>query len=65
MGMIEKIKNFYKIEKAEAKRITWPSRKELGSHSILILVVSLILAIIFAVVDQGFQILVTWLIKTL
>ena len=65
MSILKKIKSFYRIEKAESTRITWPSKKELISHTILILVVSLILAIIFALADWGFGELLKLLIKVL
>lgn len=65
MSILKKIKSFYRIEKAESNRITWPSKKELISHTILILVVSLILAIIFALADWGFGELLKLLIKVL
>ncbi len=62
MSIIEKTKNFFRLQRAEILRISWPTRKELVSHSVLILTVSLALAILFAVFDIGFDQLIKFLL---
>jgi len=43
--MIERITNYLKSVRAEAARVTWPTRNEVVSLTVLILVMSIILTL--------------------
>ena len=49
--MLEKIKQFLKDVRLELTKVTWTSREELIYSTIMVAVVSLILAIFIGVVD--------------
>lgn len=44
--------SFYKEVKSEAKKVSWPSRKDTISASILVFVVSVIFALFFMIIDS-------------
>ena len=63
MKMIEGVRSFFKKQKGEVEKISWPTKKEVISQSILILVVSLLLALLFWGVDLLFNILMGTILK--
>ncbi len=63
MKMIEGLKNFYNKQKGEVKKISWPTKKEVINQSILILIVSIILALLFWGVDLLFNVLMGIILK--
>ena len=52
--------NFMKELRAELKKVTWPSRKELISNTVTVIVITLIVAAIVFVLDFGFEKLNTY-----
>ena len=50
---------FVRQVRAEAKKVTWPSRKEVGIGTIMVFVMSAIMSIFFLLVDQG----LSWLVQ--
>jgi len=51
--MIQKAVNYVKDVRAEMAKVSWPTREELYESTIIVLVLSLILAIFVFGVDQG------------
>ena len=51
--MIQKAVNYVKDVKTEMAKVSWPTRAELYESTIIVLVLSLILAIFVFGVDQG------------
>jgi len=51
--MIEKISKFLKEVKLEMRKITWSTREEVITSTIVVVVVSLLLAIFVGAVDLG------------
>ena len=49
--MLEKIKQFFKEVRSELTKVTWTSREELIYSTIIVIVVSIVLAIFIGVVD--------------
>lgn len=53
-GLGKRIAKWYKELKSEAKKIVWPSRKQLINNTIIVLVVVVVTAIIIGLLDIGF-----------
>lgn len=53
--MIEKISKFLKEVRLEMQKITWSTREEVITSTIVVVVVSLLLAIFIGAVDLGFS----------
>lgn len=49
---MEKITKFLKEVNAELRKVTWPTKDELIGSTIVVIVVSLILAVFIGVVDR-------------
>jgi preprotein translocase subunit SecE len=54
---------FFREVRAEAKKITWPSRRETWITTVMVLIMVVITSIFFLVVDAGLGIGVTWLLS--
>ncbi|WP_027415314.1 preprotein translocase subunit SecE [Aneurinibacillus terranovensis] len=66
MSFIEKLKRgpaFFKEAVTELKKVTWPTRKELISYTLVVIVTVAALAIFFAVIDLGISQLLGLLFK--
>jgi preprotein translocase subunit SecE len=50
--MFEKIKRFFKEVKIELTKVSWISKQELAGSTLVVIVVSLILAIFIGIVDK-------------
>jgi preprotein translocase subunit SecE len=59
--MIEKIKKYLKETLSELRKMTWPTKQELIGSTIVVIVVSLVVAIFIGVVDR----LLSAVIKTI
>ncbi|MEW6049587.1 MAG: preprotein translocase subunit SecE [Candidatus Zixiibacteriota bacterium] len=56
--MIEKLKKYLKETLAELQKMTWPTKDELVGSTIIVIVVSLIVAVFIGAVDRGLTLLV-------
>ena len=54
---------FIQEVRAEARKITWPSRRETWITTVMVLIMVLIMAAFFAVVDLGLSTIVGWILK--
>ncbi len=59
--MVEKIKKYLKETGAELRKMTWPTKDELIGSTIVVVVVSLVLALFIGAVDR----VLTLLLRTL
>jgi preprotein translocase subunit SecE len=57
MKLVENIKESYT---EMVQKVSWPTRKELGQSSVVVLVASIILALIVWLMDQCFEHLMTF-----
>ncbi|MBQ4507922.1 MAG: preprotein translocase subunit SecE [Paludibacteraceae bacterium] len=57
MKLVENIKESYT---ELVQKVSWPTRKELGQSSVVVLVASIILALIVWLMDQCFEHLMTF-----
>lgn len=53
--MIQKIKNYFKGVVSETKKVTWPTRKQVINHTILVIVAIGLMMLIFGAIDLGFS----------
>ena len=60
--MLEKIKQFFKEVRSELTKVTWTSREELIYSTIIVIVVSIVLAIFIGVVDMVLSTLTSMLL---
>ena len=51
--MIKKVMQFLKEAKAELKKVSWPSRRELIESTMVVIVTVLAIAIFVGVIDLG------------
>jgi preprotein translocase subunit SecE len=58
MKLVNKISQFFKESYAEARKVSWPGRKQLTEHSLIVLGAIIISLIIIGAVDYGLQLLV-------
>ena len=50
--MLEKIKKYLKETMAELRKMSWPTRQELTGSTIVVVVVSLVVAVFIGIVDR-------------
>lgn len=48
------IKDYFKGVKLEMKKVVWPTKKELGSYTVVVLVTCAVFAAAFWAIDTGF-----------
>mgnify|MGYP000063785842 CR=1 FL=1 len=48
------LKDYFKGVKVEMKKVVWPTRKELGSYTVAVLVTCAVFALAFWGIDSGF-----------
>ena len=53
MGFIERAREFFREVYLEFRRVTWPSRQELVNSTVVVIVVTLVLAFFLGAVDIG------------
>jgi len=57
--MFKNILQFFIDTKAEFAKVSWPSREELTQSTMVVIVVSLVVTVFIALVDQGLTRLIT------
>ncbi|HHT21630.1 MAG TPA: preprotein translocase subunit SecE [Tissierellia bacterium] len=51
VGFFERVKNYLRGVRSELRKVTWPTRKELINYTIIVIVVTIILAMIIGLFD--------------
>lgn len=59
----KKLSGFLKGVRAEIKKVSWPTRKQLINHTAVVISVCAILAVLVAIVDQGLLKLLSLIVK--
>ncbi|HEC63396.1 MAG TPA: preprotein translocase subunit SecE [Candidatus Acetothermia bacterium] len=59
--MIERIRRYLASVRGEVQRVSWPSRREVITFTVLILLMVVVLGLYLFVVDQAISRLVTFL----
>jgi len=59
----ETAKQFFREVRTELKKVTWPSRKDTLSGTVVVLVAVFIIAIFLGIVDSGLSNLIKQLLK--
>jgi preprotein translocase subunit SecE len=62
--MIEKLNKYWKETLAELRKMSWPTRQELTGSTIVVVVVSLIVAVFIGVVDRVLVLIVKTIFGT-
>ncbi|MEK7072300.1 MAG: preprotein translocase subunit SecE [Patescibacteria group bacterium] len=52
MSQINNLIQYIKDSKNEVKKVTWPTRKEIKQHTILVIIISLAVAAFLGLVDM-------------
>lgn len=60
--MITKVKNFFLGSYEELRKVIWPSRKEVTSHTVIVILSIAVSMLIVAAVDYGLFTLVNYVI---
>ena len=63
MTLVTTIKDYFRGAYSEARKVTWPTRKQTTTYSIVVIALTIGLAIFFAVVDQGLNLGLEQLLK--
>lgn len=48
------LKDYFKGVKLEMKKVVWPTKQELGSYTVVVLVTCAVFAVAFWAIDSGF-----------
>ncbi len=63
MNIFTKISTYIKESLAEMKKVTWPTKKETQQYSILVLVISIVVALYLGLLDYIFNIILEIILK--
>jgi preprotein translocase subunit SecE len=63
-GKIESVKQFLREVKTELKKVTWPSRKDALSGTVVVLVAVFVIALFLGLVDSLLSALIKGLLKS-
>jgi len=62
MGVIGRVREFKLEGLAEFRKVTWPSRQELVNSTVVVIVVTVVLAFFLGLVDIGLARAVEWIL---
>jgi preprotein translocase subunit SecE len=62
MNIFDKLINFLKSAWLEAKKVNWPTQKEVVKYTLLVLAISAVLALFLGGVDFSFTRFLNWII---
>lgn len=57
------IGTYFRELKSELKKVVWPSGKQVRNNTIVVITVSVLVALLVALLDFGFQSLFAWILK--
>jgi preprotein translocase subunit SecE len=63
IAKIKQIPQFFREVREEVKKVNWSTRQELRDITIMVLVVSVILTVYIAAIDEGFSRMIQMMIK--
>lgn len=62
-GTVSKIKDFFKESKAELKKVTWPTRRELFANTVVVLCTVVLVAFAIWVADTIFSLVIRTILR--
>lgn len=62
MGVIGRVKEFVQEVLAEFRKVTWPTRQELVNSTVVVIIVTVVLAFFLGAVDIGLARVVEWIL---
>jgi preprotein translocase subunit SecE len=62
MGVIGRVREFTLEVMAEFRKVTWPSRQELANSTVVVIVVTVVIAFFLGMVDIALARLVEWIL---
>jgi preprotein translocase subunit SecE len=62
MGVIGRVKEFVQEVLAEFRKVTWPTRQELVNSTVVVIIVTVVLAFFLGAVDIGLARAVEWIL---
>ena len=62
MGVVARIQEFTREVLAEFRKVTWPTRQELVNSTVVVIVVTVVLAFFLGAVDIGLARVVEWIL---
>ncbi|WP_163651663.1 preprotein translocase subunit SecE [Listeria sp. PSOL-1] len=57
------ISRFFKNVTSEMRKVTWPTRKELATYTVTVVITVILFAVFFMVLDFGIEQLVQYVLK--
>jgi preprotein translocase subunit SecE len=64
MGVIGRVKEFVQEVLAEFRKVTWPTHQELANSTVVVIVVTVVLAFFLGAVDIGLARVVEWILSS-
>ncbi|MCX7021856.1 MAG: preprotein translocase subunit SecE [bacterium] len=61
--MFDRIKRFVRETRVELSKVTWPTRREVVSSTLIIIAMSAFLAVLIGVFDFGMSTLIDWILS--
>ena len=58
-----KVRTFFREVIVEAKRVTWPGRKEIANSTAVVMIVTFVIAFFLGGVDIGLSRIVGWILR--
>jgi preprotein translocase subunit SecE len=62
MGVIGRVKEFVQEVLAEFRRVTWPTREQLVNSTVVVIIVTVVLAFFLGAVDIALARVVEWIL---
>jgi preprotein translocase subunit SecE len=63
-GRIERLRVFLSEVRNELKRVTWPSQKEVGATTFVVIITSIFFGLYLFILDYGIDAIVSWIFRT-
>ena len=63
MGVIGRVREFVQEALAEFRKVTWPNRQELVNSTVVVIVVTVVLAFFLGAVDIALARVVEWILS--
>ena len=60
---MKKVKEYFQGVWAELKKVTWPTKKEVFNHTIIVIISSVVVMLVVAVLDFGLSSAVEYVIS--
>ncbi len=62
IGLLDRVKKLFRGVSSEMKKVHWPNRKELGTYTVVVIIVVAIIGVVIWLIDLGIASLVKLLL---